>query len=312
MTITDKQRARRKQGLGASDIAAIIGRDPFRSAYDLWLDKTGRIPDDTEGDERRFEVNNALEPAILGLAAKRLGQPVVKPTSTFVYPGGIIMANVDGMVERFARGQPIVEAKSTCMEGDWGEEMSDQVPDRVLIQVQMQMLCSGSKVAYVARLLSKFGFAFSMYRVPFAEELAVELARRADNFWQENVAADVAPEITPFNLPSSDLLGSIDRDDHSVELDPQVVFEYIAAKEDAKKAEKIAEERRVRLLAALGDAEAGYAPGYTVKYGMVKTCKVDMKQLEAAHPDIVDKFRRDGGYRMLLAKPVKQPKENGK
>ena len=42
MTITEKQLAARDSGLGSSEIAAILGRDPWRTAWDVWAVKTGR------------------------------------------------------------------------------------------------------------------------------------------------------------------------------------------------------------------------------------------------------------------------------
>lgn len=309
MTLTAKQRERRKSALGASDIPAVLGRDPFRSPYDLWLEKSGRTPE--EPDNSRFDVANALEPAILMLAEKKLGSKIVKPKTTFTHPGGVILANVDGMVDEFKSGQPIVEAKSTCIDGGWGDPDTDQVPDRVLIQVQIQMACAGSKVAHVARLLGKFGFKFEMYRVLFDAELAAELIKRAHAFWQGNVLADVAPEITPLNVPSLDLLGKIDREDKAVEVPPALVAEYLAANEARKAAEKTEDEIKARLVASLGDAERGTVPGFTVKYGFTKTCKFSPSEFEAAHPDLFNRFKRDGGYRKLLVsaeKPAKASK----
>lgn len=311
MTITPKQRERRKQGLGASDVAAVIGRDPWRSAYDLFIEKTGMA--ETEDDPGRFEIANALEPVILQLASKKLGLPVVKPTATFQLPEGmpgcgVVMANVDGMVEKFARGQPIVEAKSTCLEGEWGEEGSDQVPDRVLIQAQIQMICAGSQVAYVARLLSKFGFSFSMYRVPLNRDLAVELLRRADDFWTNHVQTGVPPEITPTNMPSLDLLAMVDREDRAVTIPDHVVESYVALNEACKAAEKAKDDAKAVLLAALGTAERGVGAGMQVRHGLVSTSRFDAKAFEAAHPDTFNLFKRESGYRTLRVTKAKENK----
>jgi len=312
MTLTAKQRERRKTALGASDIPAIIGKDPFRSAYDLWLDKSGRLPEPDAAEEHdRFAVNNALEPAILQLSAMKLGRPVVKPTATFTHGAGILLANVDGMVEKFAKGQPIVEAKSTSIAEGWGEPDSDQVPSRVLIQVQMQMLCSSSKVAYVARLLGQFGFKFEMYRVEFNEKLAAELLRRAHAFWTDHVEADVAPEVTPFNIPDIDLLSQIDREDKAVEIPAEIIEQFIALNRARIDAEKAEEEAKARLIAALGDGNRGECPGFNVKYTLVKTSKFNAKKFEVAHPDLFNSFKRESGYRKLSAS-VAKPEKKGK
>lgn len=43
MPITQKQREFRRSHIGSSDIAAILGKDPYKTAYDVWLDKTGQL-----------------------------------------------------------------------------------------------------------------------------------------------------------------------------------------------------------------------------------------------------------------------------
>jgi len=42
---TEEWLAWRKGGLGASELPAILGLDPYRSEHDVWLVKTGRAPD---------------------------------------------------------------------------------------------------------------------------------------------------------------------------------------------------------------------------------------------------------------------------
>ena len=35
---------RRELGIGGSDAGAVIGLNPYKSAYALWAEKTGRVP----------------------------------------------------------------------------------------------------------------------------------------------------------------------------------------------------------------------------------------------------------------------------
>lgn len=44
--ITDKQREQRRRYIGGSDMAAILGVDPWKTQVDLWLEKTGRLVDE--------------------------------------------------------------------------------------------------------------------------------------------------------------------------------------------------------------------------------------------------------------------------
>lgn len=41
--------ARRMAGIGGSDIAAVLGLSPYKTALQLWMEKTGRNTTETEG-----------------------------------------------------------------------------------------------------------------------------------------------------------------------------------------------------------------------------------------------------------------------
>ena len=43
-TLTPEQIAERRNGIGASEVAAVLGIDPFKTAIDVWAEKTGRRP----------------------------------------------------------------------------------------------------------------------------------------------------------------------------------------------------------------------------------------------------------------------------
>ncbi|HRR40229.1 MAG TPA: YqaJ viral recombinase family protein [Syntrophales bacterium] len=73
MPITETQREARRKHLGSSDVAAILGVDPFKNAYDVWLEKTGKV-DSSDISSEAAEIGNALETGILNLAERRLGK----------------------------------------------------------------------------------------------------------------------------------------------------------------------------------------------------------------------------------------------
>lgn len=54
----------RRKGLGGSDMAAILGEDPYKGAIDVWLSKVEGL--ESKVDRERTEVGNLLEPVILG------------------------------------------------------------------------------------------------------------------------------------------------------------------------------------------------------------------------------------------------------
>ena len=50
--------AQRKKGIGGSDVSSIMGLNKYKSALELYLDKTGQLPED---DEENIAAELGLE-----------------------------------------------------------------------------------------------------------------------------------------------------------------------------------------------------------------------------------------------------------
>ena len=78
MALTKEQLAVRK--VGGSDVATILGLNPFKSAVELYHEKRGTIDVDDLSDNLAVEAGNVLEDGIAELAASRMtrqwGRPV--------------------------------------------------------------------------------------------------------------------------------------------------------------------------------------------------------------------------------------------
>ena len=142
MPITAQQREERKAWLGSSDMAAIMGLDPWRTPADVWAEKTGRLEQQEETSVMRR--GNLLEGAILNFAEQELGKLTRNVRSTV--PELHLAANTDAVADY---GDPQnrlpVEAKSVGLWGDagddWGQEGTDEVPERVIVQCHVHMRC---------------------------------------------------------------------------------------------------------------------------------------------------------------------------
>lgn len=51
----------RKAGVGGSDMSTILGLNSFKTPYDLWLEKTGRVEPEDISDKWAIVKGNALE-----------------------------------------------------------------------------------------------------------------------------------------------------------------------------------------------------------------------------------------------------------
>jgi len=286
--LTASQIAERAKGVGASDAGAILGLDPYSSAYDVWLRKTGKLGDVETNDA--IEWGNDLEDVIGKRAARVLGRPVVRPADTFRHPNGVMLANVDFMADLEQFGPSPLEAKSTGITDGWGEDGSDTVPDRVWAQVQVQMMCSRTQVAKVARILGRNGFKFSIYTVtPADPDVQAAIEERLCDFWHNNVQKDIPPE---HSLPSLDSISQVRRAAGLVvPIDPALVTAYSAANRARIDAEKAEEKCKVALLAGMLK-DGVYAEGAECEAGTVSYTEVSRKGY----------FVQAGTYRRLTVK----------
>lgn len=252
MGITAEQRIERRNHIGSSDMAAILGLDPFKTAYDLWLDKTGRVTDIEETPA--MYAGKRFEDGVLDFAQDKLG--ALSRNQRRVLEGTPLAANIDAVLDA---AQEPVEAKTVGLFGPvrdwWGDDGTDQVPDRVIIQTHVEMLCLESKpsVCHVPAFIGGRGFA--MFHVPRNEQICDVIVRRAVEFWQQNVQGDTPPDGSAASLQIVKLLKREPK--KIVNVAPELVKAWLEAKEiesDAKKAKEAAE---AQVLAALSDGEAG-------------------------------------------------------
>lgn len=177
----------RSRGIGASEIAAIVGLDPFRAPIDVWRTKVEglRTPDTPHTKRGRY-----LESALLRWYADETGNRV-RPGVPCVHPAHpVVLATPDFLVldevERCTRVGEI-KAPSWRAAREWEE---DGVPDRYICQVQQQMAVIGVAHADIAAYLDD---RLVLIPVELDAELAATLVDAAERFWSSYVLTRVPP-----------------------------------------------------------------------------------------------------------------------
>lgn len=261
----------RKQHVGSSDAAAILGVDPWRSAYDVWADKTGRLRQQGAPGPA-LTLGNYLEPAVLAWCEDQLRTTLTR--SVFRVGTTPMAANFDALA--FGLAEPaVVEAKTVGLISrpgyfsEFGGAGTDELPDHIVIQVQHQLAVAAAQgdwpaitVAHVPTLLAGVGFV--LYRVERDAELIDVLVEAEARFWRDYVVADVPP---PDAVPTTDTIKRLIRTpERAVEVPVQLAQTWLDARAAAKQAQADADQAQRRLLAALGDAEVGTCALGTVTY----------------------------------------------
>ena len=93
--LTDEQRARRNEGIGASDSPIIMGYSSYKTPYQLYLEKIGTITPDEEMTEQQY-WGNALEAAILARFSEENDMLLKFPDTQYHPDYPFIYANLDG------------------------------------------------------------------------------------------------------------------------------------------------------------------------------------------------------------------------
>jgi putative phage-type endonuclease len=250
MGITPEQREQRRGFLGASDIGALFGVDPFSTAYDLWCSKKYELDDITDNDA--IELGKVMERALVEQVAKKKGLAIEFDVR---YESGIFAANCDGVD---VDGRVVVEAKTTSRPWEWGPEGTDQVPYRVTLQVQQQMMCGEAELAYVVVLLPVYGrLTIRIYEIPRSEPLIACIREAGELWWATHVVADLPPPEDPTLSVVQRIVREVASDADPVDLSTDTVAEYLSMRKAAGQAKKYADASKARLIAALGDQDHG-------------------------------------------------------
>ncbi len=284
--ISEKQRHERKYFLGASEIAPLFGIDPRKSIIDVWIEKVYETKPLEANDA--MQAGNDHEDAIVKFAARKLNTNIeTKPeklrfiNTDILGDDGcpIFAANLDGwtyktddiacsrqctdwhdrtfMYMKYSGDSKheIIEAKRAGVSDEWGEPGTDEIPNRFIMQVHHQMLCTGFNVAHVAVEYSRFGrLTEEMYYVERNEELINAIIHKGIDFWNNNVLAKVKPDSN--DVGDIDIFKRIIRQPETrAEVKSENIAEWQRLVECRKVAEKQEKAAKYKVLADLGECE---------------------------------------------------------
>jgi predicted phage-related endonuclease len=168
----------RRNFLGASEVAAVCGLDPMKSAADVWATKRGYLGQD---ESEAAEMGNLLEPVLITKYAA--GRKVEKPGTIIK---GYRAATPDAIVESVNAQVKVVGAR---MLHHW----YDGVPDYVQAQVQAEMYVADLKISDVVALLG--GTDYQVFRIERDDEAIEAINEVCARFWTEYVIGDKQPAI---------------------------------------------------------------------------------------------------------------------
>lgn len=182
--------AARANGIGGSEIAAVLGLSPYESRFSLWHRKQGLIAPVEESEEMYW--GKVHEPGICARFAKEHPDLDITAAPTYRHPDRPWqIANPD----RHA-GPDLLEAKTSRDAEGWGEEGTDQIPVHYRAQCLWYMDVTGARRCWVAVLIA--GSEYREYVVEYDADEAAFMRTAAAEFMR-TVAANERPPIDGHN-----------------------------------------------------------------------------------------------------------------
>jgi putative phage-type endonuclease len=283
----------RRTFIGGSDAPVIMGISPWKTPYQLWLEKTGQAPEADLSEIERVQWGIKLEDLVAREFVARTGMKVRRVNQRQRHKEKQYFV---AQIDRRIVGGGILECKTTdgARKSDW----DDGVPDHYLVQVQHQMMVTGESFAYVAVLFG--GNTFQFYKVERDNDLIQNMEVILDNFWSL-VQTKTPPEPSSteearqmWRKPSADVVIGGD-DEKSILKDLLEVKDQIEALKGKQDELELALQMKLQ---DLGDT-LSIAGIQVVSWKTQSRTSIDTKALELSYPDIASQFKRTSESRVF-------------
>jgi|SRR6476620_1533619 len=238
MTEADWQEYRRKQqGIGGSDVAVILGLSPYKSAFSLWLEKTGQVKAKPVQNEY-VEWGNLLEPVIRDKFRRETGFEVYENPYVLQHDEHEFMvANIDGeVVDPAYNGERgILEIKTT--DGRNKKDWEVGPPEYYMCQIQHYLGVMGYLYAYVVVLIG--GNHFKYFKIE-RNDYVIDKIISAEMEFTQLVKEKIPPEIT--YADSEALAVAFPEDNNETALMPPELEELVERYIDVQKEIKVLQD----------------------------------------------------------------------
>lgn len=275
----------RRRGIGGSDVSTILGLNKWKSAYQLWLEKTGQVELDHTNSEPAY-WGNVLEEVVAKEFQERTGLKVRRRNQVFEHPlHPFLRANID----RDVVGEKAVLECKTANQFLANEWEGEEIPLSYLCQVQHYMNVMNYDHAYIAVLIG--GQKFVWKRIERDQELIDMITERLVYFWETNVVEGVEPPVDG-SKATSNFLNERYSEEGTEETTLPAEFDGLIEyrkqlKEDVDLITGKISEVDNQIKSELGkkDAVIGITPKFVISWKSVTSNRLNKKLLTEKYPE---------------------------
>ena len=293
----------RNKGIGGSDVACIMGLNPWKKPYALYCEKVGLVEPEDLSDNEAVEWGVELEPSVAKKFCQKTGFKV-KRWGTVCNPDAPWqMANFDRLIV----GQDIGLECKTANAFKKDEWEGDSVPDAYFCQSQWYAYLSGFQGWWIACLIGGQHFEYKF--IPRNDEFIADMVNKVNDFWNNHVLAKVPPEVDGSESTSEVIkkIYSTSVADSVIDL-PSAAADWFARYDELKTLEQTIkqqmEECKNHFKEMLGENETGLYGDRKVTWKMQKgRVTIDAKKLKKLYFDaFVDCAKQSDDSRVMLVK----------
>jgi putative phage-type endonuclease len=293
----------RTKSLGGSDIGAILGLSKYKSAVDVWMEKTGKELKQSDSLPLRFgqyaEEFVAQEYALAtGLSLLKYEKAIIHPNHPYMH------GHIDRYVQEESKplfneqgaltASRILECKTAnpFAQSEWGETGSDQVPLPYLVQCVWYMMLTNINRTDLAVLFGNTDFR--IYEIHRDPELETMVIQKVVEFWEEHVLKDIPPPATSENdykqlFSKSSQSKSMEASSETT----QLIRKLQQLNIEIERHESEVSQIKQTIMGQMQDAEILTYQGQTIATWKAPKAsfRLDSKKLASEHPDLAQQYQ---------------------
>lgn len=282
----------RRKGIGGSDAGAICRLNPYRSAIDVWMDKTSsKIKEEHESEAMR--VGRDLEDYVASRFCEATGKKVRRRNAIIQHDElPFMIANID---REIVGENALLECKTANAYGKdrWA---NGKCPDSYEIQCHHYMAVTGCKKVYLACLI--MGIDFVIIEIERDEELIRMLEEREREFWEKYVLTNVMPPPSGSDA-DEDAIREFYAVSHPGEVElPEFKRKLQRIDEIDNQAKELSEEKNAikqEIMLEMGDFDTAWVGDRKITWKTSKPRQtVDSARLKKERPEIYEEYSKLG------------------
>ena len=281
----------RQKYLGGSDVAAILGINPWKTPLDVYLDKTTPRVEITDPDKLRIlNRGKRMEPYVIDLLAEETGMEIVRRGERYLHPElDFIAAEIDAEA---ASGENVeIKTVSPFKAKEWGEEQSDEIPLHYAAQAMHGLMVTGKDVCVFGTLVG--GDDFRIYRIERDDVTIAAIRAKEIEFWQR-----IQDKNPPEPSTVSDVFRLFGTQDSGLAVDANDAIQadlmaLKSMKDEAKRLGSNIELREARIKLYMGNAAILTLHGRpAATWKEQSTNRFDQAAFKLASPELYETFTK--------------------